>query len=212
MNQLITGMQTLSYSLRVCAFICVITMLFCLPGCAPQGQAVGDTWQQGVTVDHDGVDRSNVRATIVSPSDKATREALQNTNSRMFELLKRNRFTAYYADAGDIAGQKQAVKDAVARNVSLILIENMGEADWTDILNDARNAGIVVALLGEGYQPKDDRLYAAQLYLDEQSPQAQPLGQALQILIDDRAHPRRMMVNLTDDMNLYQQPDEMEQK
>lgn len=201
-----------NFSRGLAALLCMLSLLAALQGCAPRGQAVGDSWKSGITAEHDGTDRTNIKVAIVAAANKHDRDGIQDTNTRMFDLLEHNGFTAYFADAEDAFGQEQAVADAVGRKVSFILVEHMGEANWSKSLRSARRAGIPVVLLGEGYRPQDSTLFAAQLYLDEQSSHSQPLGKAIQTIVDNREHPRRMLVNLEDDMTQHEPPDQIEEK
>ncbi|BDR53185.1 hypothetical protein KIM372_10920 [Bombiscardovia nodaiensis] len=173
---------------------------------------MGDSWQQGVTSEHDGVDRSNVQVALVGPASSSQRQAQDPENTVMFDLLEHNNMQAYYAPASSQAGQEQAVRDAVARKVSVVVVENMSPGPWTATLEQARKAGVALTLLGPGYRPQQQTLYAAELVLDQQAPDAQPLGRVLQTIVDDRAHARTIRVNLSDDMAQHKWPDQMEEK
>ncbi|BDR54814.1 hypothetical protein KIMH_09250 [Bombiscardovia apis] len=137
---------------------------------------------------------------------------MQATNRQICSLLEHNGMKAYYADANDLRSQEQAVKDAVARKVHAILIEGMALGDWNVTLNKARKAGVAVVLLGEGYQPQDTKLFAAQFTIDRDDPTAVPLGRALQTIIDDREHVRSQMVSLQDDMSQHEPQDQLEEQ
>ncbi|RBP99574.1 type 1 periplasmic-binding domain-containing protein [Bifidobacterium xylocopae] len=196
------------------AMLVLAIMLSCLSGCAPHGRAVGDSWQEGLTAEHDGPDRSAVTVAIVGPAHTEHTDGgggWADLNRRIFDLLERNGMEAYFTSASDADGQRHAVREAVARRTTVIAVEEPAVCDWSGVLGRARRAGLPVVLIGGGYRPSDQTLYAASLRVDDGARDAVPLGRALQTIADDRRHPRLIRVNLQDDLTQRRPPDRIEE-
>ncbi|AKV55345.1 hypothetical protein BACT_0855 [Bifidobacterium actinocoloniiforme DSM 22766] len=194
------------------ALLCSLALLGGLAGCAPRDRAVGDSWRQGVSAEHDGPDRSAVLVAVIGPANAERDSRWQDLSRRLFQSLERAGMHAYYAPAWDQAGQEQGVRDAVARRVSLIAVERPGAGDWSRSLILARNKGVPVVVLDGGQEPGDTTLYAARVDIDEGSPSARPLPSVLQTIADDRQHARRLVANLNDEPTQRTSPDQMEAK
>lgn len=103
--------------------------------------------------------------------------------------------TAGLDDPGATA--RQAVLDAVARRVNLIMISDFTEGEegaWSQTLGKARESGIPVVLLNPEGEPHDPLLYAAVFRINDRMMDAVPLAKAADTVIRDEPHDREMMV------------------
>ncbi|WP_276827811.1 hypothetical protein [Bifidobacterium coryneforme] len=172
-----------------------------LAACAPSNQAVGDTWHPS-TVDHDGVDRSDILVALVGSPSKPSDEGANEEDSRILASLKQQRMDGYYSQAESLADQQAGVEDAVNREVDLILVHAPARGDWAPSLAKARKAGIPVAVIpksGATWEDGPDGIYyAATLSLDADTGKGTPvlLADALQNIIDDGPHARAIRVTL----------------
>lgn len=172
-----------------------------LTGCAPSHKAVGDTWQPS-TVDHDGVDRSNVLVSLIGRPSSSSGTAPKDVDSRILASLKGQRMDGYYWQAASARDQQAGVEDAVNRGVKLILLDAPAEGDWIPSLSQARKAGIPVAVIperGATWEGGPDGIYyAATLSLEAGTDRGKPvlLADALQNIIDDGPHARTLRVTL----------------
>lgn len=172
-----------------------------LAACTPSNQAVGDTWHPS-TVDHDGVDRSDIMVALVGSPSKPSDEGTNEEDSRILASLKHQRMDGYYSQAASFGDQQAGVEDAVNREVDLILVHAPARGDWTPSLAKARKAGIPVAVItkrGATWEDGPDGIYyAATLSMDTGTGKGTPvlLADALQNIIDDGPHARTIRVTL----------------
>lgn len=85
------------------------------------------------------------------------------------------------------------------RQVAIIVVSRLDIADdtadgWDEALDDARGAGIPVALLNPLSDLPDDTLYAAALTINDRAADAVPIDDAVMTIIDDLPHDKDMMV------------------
>lgn len=180
---------------KVAVGVCCALAVFALASCAPKGAAVGDT----------GASRPDDPAHVDSPGETQTVAIVGSADGAdglVEEALDADGYKVVLmtpdasVDAAD--ARLQAVRDAVGRNVSLIVI---GEPDmsrqperWRDMLRLARDAGIPVVLLDPVSQPDDDELFAASFRVNDRMMDAVPVGEAVRRVIEDEPHGRDVIV------------------
>lgn len=179
-----------------------VAALSLLGACTPPDKAVGDTQEKEPDVAFDGLDRGDVVIGFIG-SDRPDfdRVALQ--------ALEDSGLAASYLSVAEVEdparAAQQGVKDMAERQVAIIVVSRLDIADdtadgWDEALDDARGAGIPVALLNPLSDLPDDTLYAAALTVNDRAADATPIGDAVMTIIDDLPHDKDMMVGtLTDE-------------
>lgn len=180
--------------LKVAVGVCCAFAVFALASCAPRHAAVGDT---GAAQD--------APAHVDSPGEARTVALIGDTHGAE-ELVESALDADGYAvilmapgDADDApAARIQAVRDAVARNVGVIIVSGVDaskdEGQWRVALRLARDAGIPVVLLNPVEVPDDEELYAAVFTVNDRMMDAQPVGEALGKVLDDEPHDKDILV------------------
>ncbi|PAU68867.1 sugar ABC transporter periplasmic protein [Bifidobacterium italicum] len=180
---------------KVAVGVCCALAVFALASCAPKGAAVGDTGaarpDDPAHVDSPGETQTVAIVGSADGADGLVEEALDADGYKVVLMTP-----GASVDAAD--ARLQAVRDAVGRNVSLIVI---GEPDmsrqperWRDMLRLARDAGIPVVLLDPVSQPDDDELFAASFRVNDRMMDAVPVGEAVRRVIEDEPHGRDVIV------------------
>ncbi|MFC2698150.1 MAG: sugar ABC transporter substrate-binding protein, partial [Bifidobacterium dentium] len=91
------------------------------------------------------------------------------------------------------------VRDMTQSKVGIIVIGGMdvtdaNRDDWHAALQGAREAGIAVALLNPVHAPKDGKLYAAVLTINDHMTDAVPIADAVMTIGNNDPHERDMVV------------------
>ena len=108
----------------------------------------------------------------------------------------------YVPVTGTIDAQQtaiQGVRDMTQSKVGIIVIGGMdvtdaNRDDWHAALQWAREAGIAVALLNPVHVPKDGKLYAAVLTINDRMADAVPIADAVMTIGNNDPHERDMVV------------------
>ena len=169
--------------LKLAVGVCCALAVFGLAACTPRGAAVGDTQQEQAPA-HDNV-----------PGARTTIALIGSPHASNADTLAVNTATAGLGDPGATA--RQAVLDAVARRVNLIMISDFTDGEegaWSQTLGKARESGIPVVLLNPEGEPHDPLLYAAVFRINDRMMDAVPLAKAADTVIRDEPHDREMMV------------------
>lgn len=186
-----------------CALLMMVSMGSVLSACSPEGAAVGDTQSLGNTVEHDGIDRNDIRLALVGAS-----AADDQGGARLLAALDEENIHTVYASAQEVRnGQALAIQGAVDSRVSAIVLVGDGVSGKDDSalsqsLEQARRAGIPVVLVGDAAITLNGELYAAQLLpsgsrgCPAANAQEDSVAQVLSMVIDDRPHEKRICVNL----------------
>ena len=153
-----------------------------LTACTPPNGAVGDTQSQDSAVAHVGPDRADTKVAFIGSQGK----------------LK----PTYVPVTGTIDAQQtaiQGVRDMTQSKVGIIVIGGMdvtdaNRDDWHAALQGAREAGIAVALLNPVHVPKDGKLYAAVLTINDRMADAVPIADAVMTIGNNDPHERDVVV------------------
>lgn len=206
MTHLLRHQQSVRRNTAACVLTVVLCMTGALAGCTPRGVAVGNSHDSSSNVSHDSVDRQDIVIGVVG--------ALGNppvADTTVLNDLAKAKLDARFASTTDNAdatqAAQQAVRDWASQRVSVILINALDVTDatassWHDALNEARNAGIPVALLDPSNPPQDTTLYAAVLRMGTKpadsdadvSSSTVGLDAALSAIINDNPHPATMRI------------------
>lgn len=108
----------------------------------------------------------------------------------------------YITVSGTVDAQstaQQGVRDMVQRKADLIIVAgiDVNEANaenWNDALETARTAGVPVVLLNPIAVPKDNKLYAATMTVNDRMTDAIPLDDAAVAVANNDPHDREMLV------------------
>ena len=108
----------------------------------------------------------------------------------------------YITVSGTVDAQstaQQGVRDMAQRKADLIIIAGIdaNEANaenWNDALETARTAGVPVVLLNPIAVPKDNKLYAATMTVNDRMTDAIPLDDAAVAVANNDPHDREMLV------------------
>ena len=73
-------------------------------------------------------------------------------------------------------------------------VDDVNRAEWDDSLQTARRAGIPVVLLNPISTPKDAKLYAATMTINDRMADATPLADAIVTVANNDPHERGMIV------------------
>lgn len=164
---------------------------------------MGDTQSLGNTVEHDGIDRNDIRLALVGAS-----AADDQGGARLLAALDEENIHTVYGSAQEVRnGQALAIQGAVDSRVSAIVLVGDGVSGKDDSalsqsLEQARRAGIPVVLVGDAAITLNGELYAAQLLpsgsrgCPAANAQEDSVAQVLSMVIDDRPHEKRICVNL----------------
>ena len=147
-----------------------------LTACTPPNGAVGDTQSQDSAIDADGLVLDAMEQGKLKPT--------------------------YVPVTGTIDAQQtaiQGVRDMTQSKVGIIVIGGMdvtdaNRDDWHAALQGAREAGIAVALLNPVHVPKDGKLYAAVLTINDRMADAVPIADAVMTIGNNDPHERDMVV------------------
>ncbi len=145
--------------LKLAVGVCCALAVFGLAACTPRGAAVGDTQQEQAPA-HDNVPGARTTIALIgsphaSNADTLAVNALDADDD--FDVVYTA--TAGLDDPGATA--RQAVLDAVARRVNLIMISDFTDGEegaWSQTLGKARESGIPVVLLNPEGEPHDPLL------------------------------------------------------
>lgn len=187
--------------LKVAVGVCCALAVFALASCAPKNAAVGDTGSSSTDapahVDSPGETQTVAIVGSANGADGLVEEALDADGYKVVLTPVTDADSMTDTDAAT-AARIQAVRDAVGRNVSLIVI---GEADmahqtkqWREALQAARGAGIPVVLLNPVEAPDDATLFAATFIVNDRMMDATPVGEAARRVIEDEPHERDIVV------------------
>ena len=108
----------------------------------------------------------------------------------------------YITVSGTVDAQstaQQGVRDMAQRKADLIIIAGIdaNEANaenWNDALETARTAGVPVVLLNPIAVPKDNKLYAATMTINDRMTDATTLDDAAVAVANNDPHDREMLV------------------
>lgn len=172
-----------------------VAMLLPLVSCAPSGAAVGDTNAHGSASQSSGVERGDVSIGMIG-SHAASADDL------VLDAYDAAGLSASYVSLADAvrpaACGQRAVRDMVARQVTLIVVSGLDAAQdvqgWNSALMAARDAGIPVVLVDPVHAPSDARLYAVSFTINDRATDAMPIDKASMLVINDRPHARNLMV------------------
>lgn len=182
--------------LKLAVGVCCALAVFGLAACTPRGAAVGDTQQEQAPA-HDNVPGARTTiAFIGSPRESNVDGLAVNALDADgdFDVV----YTGTHGLGDPGATARQAVLDAVARRVNLIMISDFADrtstGEWDRTLGTARGSGIPVVLLNPEGEPQDPLLYAAVFRINDRMVDAVPLATAADMVIRDEPHDREMMV------------------
>lgn len=88
------------------------------------------------------------------------------TDSIKFEAEKRGIDLKFTDAQGKQENQIAAVRDFITQSVDAIILAPIVETGWSDVLVEAKDAGIPVVLVDRGVDVKDDSLYATLIASD----------------------------------------------
>ncbi|RBP98219.1 hypothetical protein CRD60_03535 [Bifidobacterium aemilianum] len=166
-----------------------------LSACTPSGAAVGDS-RSAAAVDHDSIDRPDVRLGFIGSMD------LQS-DARLLKACSDAGLKTTYIAVTDVHDPFQAARrgleDLAGQAVNGVVINRLQwqgtQTDaWNRALGKVRAAGIAVVLVDPIDQPKDERLFAARLTVDNHSGQAVPMDAALMSIVNANPHKRDLIV------------------
>ena len=173
-----------------------VAALSLLGACTPPDKAVGDTQEKEPDVAFDGLDRGDVVIGFIG-SDRPDFDHVA------LQAFEDSGLAASYLSVAEVEdparAAQQGVKDMAERQVAIIVVSRLDIADdtadgWDEALDDARGAGIPVALLNPLSDLPDDTLYAAALTINDRAADAVPIDDAVMTIIDDLPHDKDMMV------------------
>lgn len=164
--------------------------------CVPPDAAVGDAKETEPRVEHDANRRADTKAALVGSGDIAT-------DRLVLDALDTGGIATVYASVegmnDTVQTAQDAVLDMVARAVDVVVVSGMAVTDetaqsWDEVLGEARQAGIPVALLNPQQPPDDDTLYAVAWKINDRATDATPIDEALMDVVRDDPHEREIMV------------------
>ena len=167
-----------------------------LSGCVPSNAAVGDTQSPDTAVAHSMEDRDSLSIAMIG-SDDVTADSMAMGAMEAGKLKP-----VYITVSGTVDAQstaQQGVRDMAQRKADLIIIAGIdaNEANaenWNDALETARTAGVPVVLLNPIAVPKDNKLYAATMTVNDRMTDAIPLDDAAVAVANNDPHDREMLV------------------
>ena len=171
-----------------------------LSGCVPSNAAVGDTQSPDTAVAHSMKDRDSLSIAMIG-SDDVTADSMAMDAMESGKLKP-----VYITVSGTVDMQstaQQGVRDMAQRKADLIIIAgiDVNEANaenWNDALGAARTAGVPVVLLNPIAVPKDNKLYAVTMTINDRMTDATPLDDAVVAVANNDPHDREMLVTTID--------------
>lgn len=171
-----------------------------LSGCVPSNAAVGDTQSPDTAVAHSMKDRDSLSIAMIG-SDDVTADSMAMDAMESGKLKP-----VYITVSGTVDAQstaQQGVRDMAQRKADLIIIAgiDVNEANaenWNDALGAARTAGVPVVLLNPIAVPKDNKLYAVTMTINDRMTDATPLDDAVVAVANNDPHDREMLVTTID--------------
>ncbi|WEV72910.1 hypothetical protein [Bifidobacterium sp. ESL0790] len=210
-----------------------------LGGCTPTNSAVGDTRNQSTNVTHDSIDRTDLLMGVVAAGDATLDQ--QVIESFSSSGVKAVYMPAGQAEA-PVQTAQESFTSLTHRKVSAIIVDGMnadeqaltqpngqggtstdskkaskfaGAFGWSKPLQEAREAGIPVILIDPVRAPKNSKLYAVILNVnddadngakddsvtahtdgDPSSNTVRPFEEAVALVVNDNPHPKTMTVTL----------------
>ena len=171
-----------------------------LSGCVPSNAAVGDTQSPDTAVAHSMKDRDSLSIAMIG-SDDVTADSMAMDAMESGKLKP-----VYITVSGTVDAQstaQQGVRDMAQRKADLIIIagidvDEANAENWNDALETARTAGVPVVLLNPIAVPKDNKLYAATMTINDRMTDATPLDDAVVAVANNDPHDREMLVTTID--------------
>lgn len=189
---------------RVGASLACAAAVLSLAACTPRGTAVGDTQGRAPSPAHVGTMRDDAVIGVVgsatAAADSVVLDAFSDAGIEAVYVSVKDSASGSSEDSGHAAARaQQGVRDMVSRVVNLIVVSDIdvtADADgWDAALQDARNAGIPVALLSPVHAPDDERLYAATLAINDRAADTTPIDDAVMAILNDEPHARQITVS-----------------
>lgn len=171
-----------------------------LSGCVPSNAAVGDTQSPDTAVAHSMKDRDSLSIAMIG-SDDVTADSMAMDAMESGKLKP-----VYITVSGTVDAQstaQQGVRDMAQRKADLIIIagidvDEANAENWNDALETARKAGVPVVLLNPIAVPKDNKLYAVTMTINDRMTDATPLDDAVVAVANNDPHDREMLVTTID--------------
>ena len=171
-----------------------------LSGCVPSNAAVGDTQSPDTAVAHSMKDRDSLSIAMIG-SDDVTADSMAMDAIESGKLKP-----VYITVSGTVDAQstaQQGVRDMAQRKADLIIIagidvDEANAENWNDALGAARTAGVPVVLLNPIAVPKDNKLYAVTMTINDRMTDATPLDDAVVAVANNDPHDREMLVTTID--------------
>lgn len=171
-----------------------------LSGCVPSNAAVGDTQSPDTAVAHSMKDRDSLSIAMIG-SDDVTADSMAMDAMESGKLKP-----VYITVSGTVDAQstaQQGVRDMAQRKADLIIIagidvDEANAENWNDALGAARTAGVPVVLLNPIAVPKDNKLYAVTMTINDRMTDATPLDDAVVAVANNDPHDREMLVTTID--------------
>lgn len=171
-----------------------------LSGCVPSNAAVGDTQSPDTAVAHSMKDRDSLSIAMIG-SDDVTADSMAMDAMESGKLKP-----VYITVSGTVDAQstaQQGVRDMAQRKADLIIIagidvDEANAENWNDALETARKAGVPVVLLNPIAVPKDNKLYAATMTINDRMTDATTLDDAVVAVANNDPHDREMLVTTID--------------
>ena len=171
-----------------------------LSGCVPSNAAVGDTQSPDTAVAHSMKDRDSLSIAMIG-SDDVTADSMAMDAMESGKLKP-----VYITVSGTVDAQstaQQGVRDMAQRKADLIIIagidvDEANAENWNDALGAARTAGVPVVLLNPIAVPKDNKLYAATMTINDRMTDATTLDDAVVAVANNDPHDREMLVTTID--------------
>ena len=181
---------------RGLAAVACASVMLSLAGCVPPSAAVGDAKEVEPNVEHDAMRRADTTLGLISGGNL-------DTDRLVLDALDKGGIATSYASVegvrDPVSTAQNAVRDMVDRAVDAMIIADINITDdnaqsWDDALDEAREAGVAVALLNPQQPPEDEKLYAAALKLNDRAMDATPIDDAMMTIVRDDPHERELMV------------------
>lgn len=171
-----------------------------LSGCVPSNAAVGDTQSPDTAVAHSMKDRDSLSIAMIG-SDDVTADSMAMDAMESGKLKP-----VYITVSGTVDAQstaQQGVRDMAQRKADLIIIagidvDEANAENWNDALGAARTAGVPVVLLNPIAVPKDNKLYAVTMTINDRMTDATTLDDAVVAVANNDPHDREMLVTTID--------------
>ncbi|OZG67447.1 hypothetical protein [Bifidobacterium eulemuris] len=189
-------MRAIAAIRRILGTSACVAAALSLAACVPPNAAVGDAKEIQPRVEHDANRRADTKAGLVGSGDIAT-------DRLVLDALDTGGIATAYASVESVNDTTQtaqsAVLDMVARAVDVVVVSGLAVTDetaqsWDEVLGQAREAGIPVALLNPQQPPADETLYAVSWKVNDRAADATPIDEALMTIVRDDPHERELMV------------------